>query len=437
MIPKVIHRIWVGGPMPEIYQSYEKRWLDLNPGWTVKTWGNDDFGWLTNQDLFDAAEEYAPSDGVGQFRSDIARYEILHRFGGVYVDCDVEPLRSFESLLGPSGFAGWEEQDVFVGNTVLGSVPGNPFFAAMIDAARGGAKANKGRSVTWMTGPRVLTRLYGEWRDKNNLHVYPQKYFFPYSYKDLKSNVPPESLKYPEAYSVHHWGHQRELKGRPLVGAGSGKLSVAIMAHPKREKWVPELEKQLPGVVTVWDKKNDRWDTGSRSLLAYDKDADWHMVVQDDALLPPDFYEGVKKMLKFVPASSPVGLYYGRVRPREQEARGLTERAERENASFIVHNGPWWGVGIVLPTAHIREVVKWGDEQSRIPNYDRRISRYYAHERIPCYYPFPSLIEHRHGEENPSLVPGRFSLNRRAWKFVGPRSALDVEWTGAALRGAM
>jgi hypothetical protein len=193
----------------------------------------------------------------------------------------------------------------------------------------------------------------------------------------------------------------------------------------------------LPGVATVGDKKNDRWDTGSRSLLAYDKDADWHMVVQDDALLPPDFYEGVKKMLKFVPASSPVGLYYGRVRPREQEARGLTERAERENASFIVHNGPWWGVGIVLPTAHIREVVKWGDEQSRIPNYDRRISRYYAHERIPCYYPFPSLIEHRHGEGNPSLVPGRFSLNRRAWKFVGPRSALDVEWTGAALRGAM
>jgi hypothetical protein len=436
VIPKVIHRIWVGGPMPQIYKNYEKKWLDLNPGWSVKTWGDGDFGWLDNQDLFDRAEEYAPADGVGQFKSDVARYEILNRFGGVYVDCDVEPLKKFDPLLGPEGFAGWEVDNEFVGNTVLGSAPGNPFFAAMIEAARDGAKANKGRAVTWMTGPRTLTRLYGQWQDKKNLHVYPQKYFFPYSYSDLKKNANPELKDYPEAYSVHHWGHQRELRGRPLAGSGNGNLSVSIMAHEKRQAWVPDLEAQFPGVTTVWDRKNDRWDTGARALTAHNGKSQWHMVVQDDALLPPDFYEGVRKMLKYVPPNHPVGLYYGRVRPREQETYGLMVKAKRENASFIVHNGPWWGVGIVIPTAHIPALAQWGDANQQIPNYDRRIARWYYKQDIPCYYTVPSLIEHR-TQDNPSLVAGRTGQNRRAWTFVGPRSALEVDWSGPVVRGGM
>ena len=436
MIPKVIHRIWVGGSMPQIYKNYEKKWLDLNPGWSVKTWGNNDFGWLKNQDLFDLAQEYAPADGVGQFKSDLARYEILHRFGGVYVDCDVEPLKPFDSLLGPEAFASWEVNNEFVGNTVLGSAPGNPFFAAMIDAARDGAKANKGRAVTWMTGPRVFTRLYNGWANKQNLHVYPQKYFFPYSYNDLKKAEVPETKTYPEAYAVHHWAHQREKRGRPLVASGNGELSVAIMAHKKREEWVPDLESQLPGVTTVWDKKNDRWDTGARSLVAHNGKSEWHMVVQDDALLPPDFYEGVKKMLRSAPPEHPVGLYYGRVRPRAIDTENLTAKAKKEKASFIVHNGPWWGVGIVIPTAHTKDIVNWGDKNPQIPNYDRRISRWYGQMDIPCYYTVPSLIEHR-TENNPSLVPGRTGQNRRAWEFLGPRSALDIEWNGPIVKGAL
>jgi hypothetical protein len=435
MIPKVIHRIWVGGEMPSAYRNFGRDWEKLHPGWSIKTWGDEDLRWLENQYFFDRAEEYVPSHAVGQYRSDLARYEILARFGGVYVDCDVEPLRDFTPLLGVEGFAGWEKQDEYVGNTVLGSVPGNPVLKRMVAEAAGSSKANKGKAATWLSGPRVLTRLYMSLEDKSPLTVYPQGHFFPYSYEDIRKGRDPSTMKYPDAYSIHHWGHQRELRGRPLATKGDGKLSVAIMAHHKREKWVPDLESQLPGVVTVWDQKNDRWDTGSRSLMAYDPSADYHMVVQDDALLPQDFYEGVKKMLTHVPPGHPVGLYYGRVRPRAQETRSLVAKAHRQKASFIVHNGPWWGVGIVIPTAHIPTLTAWGANNNQIANYDRRISRFYLERQIPCYYPNPSLIDHRTGSENPSLVPGRTALNRRAWQFVGPRSALDVDWSGPVVRG--
>jgi len=118
------------------------------------------------------------------------------------------------------------------------------------------------------------------------------------------------------------------------------------------------------------------------------------------------------------------------------ETHGLTVKAKRENASFILHNGPWWGVGIVVPTEHIQHIVRWGDANQQIPNYDRRISRWYGAQDIPCYYTVPSLIEHR-TENNPSLVEGRTGANRRAWTFVGPRSALEVDWTGPVVRGDM
>jgi len=436
MIPKVFHRIWVGGPMPEHYRAYEKDWIRINPGWTVKTWGNEDLSWLQNIDLFNNAERYAKPDAVGQFKSDVARYEILHKFGGVYVDCDVEPRKSFEPFVNDKGFAGWEQQGEFVGNTVLGSEPGNEFFLAMMNAILDGVKANKGKAATWMTGPRVMTRLYNDWADKSCLTVYPQKYFFPYSYMDLRTGAEPSTKSYPEAYSVHHWGHQRELRGRPFPSKGNGKLSVAIMAHQKREAWVPDLAAKLPNVTTVWDRKNDRWDTGSRALMAHDGKSEWHMVVQDDSLLPLDFYAGVQRMLNYVPPLHPVGLYYGRVRPRQQETYGLSSKARREKASFIVHNGPWWGVGIVIPTAQTRLIVNWGDQNTSIPNYDRRIARWYGEQGIPCYYTVPSLIEHR-TENNPSLVPGRMGQNRRAWEFLGPRSALEVDWSGPAIKGNM
>jgi mannosyltransferase OCH1-like enzyme len=112
-------------------------------------WTDEDFadGWLDNQDLFDKAEQYAPGHAVGQFRSDVARYEILYRFGGVYADCDVEPLKPFDDLLGVEAFAGWESEGTFVGNTIIGGVPGARFWGEMVRAVAGSARSKE----AWIT----------------------------------------------------------------------------------------------------------------------------------------------------------------------------------------------------------------------------------------------------------------------------------------------
>jgi hypothetical protein len=203
------------------------------------------------------------------------------------------------------------------------------------------------------------------------------------------------------------------------------------MAHPKRQRWIPGLVDALDREPTVvWDRNNDRWDTGRRSLLAYDPDATHHLVVQDDALVCRDLVAGLEQAVAHT-GDHPLGLYIGMVRPSAATVARKVRDAQTFGARFVKMDGPWWGVGIVVPTGHIEDLVRWADRRSDIANYDKRISRWYRTVKgLDCWYPFPSLVEHRHGEENPSLIPGRSGTNRRAWQFLGTdRSALNIDWT--------
>lgn len=203
-------------------------------------------------------------------------------------------------------------------------------------------------------------------------------------------------------------------------------ISVAIMAHQKRADFIPELEAKLDRPATVvWDRANNRWDTGRRALLAYDRSATHHLVLQDDALICRDLVAGVERALEHTPGDSPVCLYVGKVRPYKALVDEYTRDSER--ASWLVMAQINWGVAIVFPTKIIDDMVAWCDNQT-IPNYDSRMSRWFENQGISTWYPWPSLVDHR---ESPSLVPGRGHAGRVARRFVGTDvSALDIDWGG-------
>ena len=95
----------------------------------IKAHGGEEF--LTNQQLYDDAEVYVSERYAGQLRSDLARYDILWRYGGVYVDCDLEALRPIDDLLDVPGFAGWETDGVWVNNAMASAI--NLSGSAIID----------------------------------------------------------------------------------------------------------------------------------------------------------------------------------------------------------------------------------------------------------------------------------------------------------------
>ena len=93
IIPKIMHHVWLGGDIPPLYQNYLNECRKIHPNWEFKIWNEDAISNLNleYQDLYDKSRSYPA-------KSDIARYEILYRYGGVYRDMDVKCYRPLDDL---------------------------------------------------------------------------------------------------------------------------------------------------------------------------------------------------------------------------------------------------------------------------------------------------------------------------------------------------
>lgn len=205
MIPKIVHHIWVGSTLPLHLAACIDTWRDNHPGWEYCLWTETNLGWLKNRDLYDAAPSLVPRDAIGQFRADIARYEILRKHGGLYTDCDTTSLRPMDDLLeGRDAFAAAED-DNWVGNTYLACTPEHPVMQELVEGIPASVKKRRGKRPNWLTGPRYLTPVW----QKHNAFVAEQRLFYPYSYSDVKNGTVPSDFG--DAYAVHHWEHTRSV----------------------------------------------------------------------------------------------------------------------------------------------------------------------------------------------------------------------------------
>lgn len=128
MIPKTIHYCWFGGgPLPPLALRCIESWQRYFPGWEIKRW--DESNYDTSATAY-SREAYAC--GKYAFVSDVARFDILHRCGGVYFDTDVEVIRSFDDILAAGPFMGQEGKLVNPG-LGMGAEAGMPFLAEMLE----------------------------------------------------------------------------------------------------------------------------------------------------------------------------------------------------------------------------------------------------------------------------------------------------------------
>lgn len=209
------------------------------------------------------------------------------------------------------------------------------------------------------------------------------------------------------------------------------ETSLAIMAHPRREMLVRRLLPDLPGATVAWDRRNDRWETGRRALMAFDPAAEWHVVIQDDAVLCRHFTRHLQRYLAMA-GRGPVGLYAGITAEFGGVLSSVAMRqALQSGASFVEEQGPLWGVGIAIRTEDIPHVVRWGDEDETTEQYDLKIAGYFGSLGRPCLYTVPSLVNHRVGPDNPSLIPNRGSSPGRTaavFRPGGPEAPTGRIW---------
>ena len=120
-IPKVIHYCWFGkGELPPIAKKCIKSWQKYCPDYTIVCWNEDNFDLTQNRYMREAYEA-----GKWAFVSDVARLQILYDNGGIYLDTDVELLKSLDPLLESSGFMGFDEKGIVATGLGFGAERGN------------------------------------------------------------------------------------------------------------------------------------------------------------------------------------------------------------------------------------------------------------------------------------------------------------------------
>lgn len=103
-VPKIIHYCWFGGkPLSDSAQHCLDSWKKYCPDYNIIQWDE------TNFDVFCCAySKEAYNAKKWAFVSDVARLSVLKKYGGVYMDTDVELIKPIDDLLAHPGVLGFE-----------------------------------------------------------------------------------------------------------------------------------------------------------------------------------------------------------------------------------------------------------------------------------------------------------------------------------------
>lgn len=190
MIPKIIHYCWISGDeFPEKVKRYLATWKENLPDYAFVLWNynkivTEAHGFNENLWLKQSIEtkNYA-------FAADYIRAFALNRYGGIYLDTDVEILASFDPFLKNDLFMGFD-----YGNdlepAVMGAVPGHPWIVKTLEYYRDKPFVNKNGSRNNRPLPSIFDqtsrelfsyRASGELQkvEKYGITLYPYDYFSP------------------------------------------------------------------------------------------------------------------------------------------------------------------------------------------------------------------------------------------------------------------
>ncbi len=131
-IPKIIHGIWFSGePMPELYKRCLESWKRYAPDFEIKIWDLNTY--KSDECLF---FEQAIADGNWSFASDYARADLLYKYGGIYMDLDVEMLRPIDDLIYNDAYMSFESLDRIECGSGMGARQSHPIMKEIADSYR-------------------------------------------------------------------------------------------------------------------------------------------------------------------------------------------------------------------------------------------------------------------------------------------------------------
>lgn len=241
MIPKIIHYCWLSDdPIPDNLKKCILTWHRYMPEYKFIKWDFTIFPMGTSIWVDQAFEKkkYA-------FAADYIRLYALYHYGGIYLDSDVEVMKSFNPFLGLDDMVCYENSSRKGLEVAAIGVSKNRTWVKQCLNHYDGKKFDLGNGILdTQVMPEVVKNILKEenWKLQNvdniddankvdssdTIAVFPNEFFSPKSYETGEINITENT------YSVHHFAaswHGSKEKIYKVLGKIIGKNNAKKIAN--------------------------------------------------------------------------------------------------------------------------------------------------------------------------------------------------------------
>jgi len=182
MIPRKIHYCWFGqGNMADSIQMCIDSWIKHLPEYELVLWNEENFDVNSNPYVKEAyeAKKFA-------FVTDYVRLYSLYEYGGIYMDTDVEVIKSLDPFLHHRAFTGCENEFSCVTGTMAAEAK-HPWIEKLLSYYEGRNFILPDGSFDLTTNTEIITNFTKKeynWKPENahqklkdDLHIYPFDFF--------------------------------------------------------------------------------------------------------------------------------------------------------------------------------------------------------------------------------------------------------------------
>ncbi|MBK9577334.1 MAG: mannosyltransferase [Fibrobacterota bacterium] len=191
-IPKKIHYFWFGGKeLPPLAKSCIESWIRFLPDYEIVRW--DETNYDVSQNEF---TRIAYAEKKWAFLSDYARLDILRKFGGIYLDVDVQVYRTFDGFLNSEMFLGFMF-DCNLSTAVFGAEKENRHIINLLEIYNGiefPKTANNDLFTFYFCGRFPEFLLCNHRQTVDGVEIFPKEWF-----------EMPVMFRKAGGYSVHHF----------------------------------------------------------------------------------------------------------------------------------------------------------------------------------------------------------------------------------------
>jgi hypothetical protein len=205
-IPKIIHQIWIGPkPAPiNLMNTWKDKHLDFEYiFWNEKEFIKRNMHFICQKKI-DEMEEYCG-------KADIMRWEILYKYGGIYIDADSICIEKLDNEILNKSFAGWENEIKRPGLIAVGTMGFTakhliPKKAIEFIKNNEVSYAKTGKMAWQNTGPVLLTNIYHNISNVTEIFNILNSYsFLPYHFTGQEYNG------HGKIYAFQKWGSTHNL----------------------------------------------------------------------------------------------------------------------------------------------------------------------------------------------------------------------------------